>query len=299
MNDIPLIDLSACRVAGDAAEREAAAAIDRACREVGFFTVRGHGVSGAVVEGAHDALRRFFTRPLAEKMKCRLGTGFTRGADDYTPYGYSALLEENAFAYMGRPGLPSDYVEKFSAGRLIKSDDEPLPFPDDEQGRDLRRKLKSYYAACEGLAARLAELMGVALGLPRDFFAARIDKAEDSMRGHAYPNFTDALDNDQGMGQHTDGSLISLLTHTAPGIQVRTRGGEWITPRFRALDHFIVNIGDLLAHWTGNEYVSTPHRVVLAGRGRQSIVFFKLTNEDELVQAGNKQMDALFGRQQP
>ena len=138
--------------------------------------------------------------------------------------------------------------------------------------------------------------MSIALGLSRDFFASRSDKADDSMRGHMYPSFSAALANDQGMGQHTDGTLITLLTQTAPGIQVRTRDGEWITPSFRSLDHFIINIGDLLAHWTSNQYVSTPHRAILGERERQSIVFFKLTNEDEMVRTGNKQMDALFGR---
>ena len=295
MSDIPLIDLSSCTPGNDA-ERQAIAEIDRACRDVGFFTVCGHGLERAVVEDAHTALKQFFARPLEEKMKCRLESGFTMSADEYTPYGYSALLEENAFAYMGEVGKPSDYVEKFSAGRLILNDDEPLPFPDDEQGRVLRQKLRSYYLACENLAARVSELLSVALDLPRDFFASRSNKADDSMRGHIYPNFSTALANDQGMGQHTDGSLISLLTQTGPGIQVRTRDGEWITPSFRSLDHFIVNIGDLLAYWTSNQYVSTPHRAVLSEHERQSIVFFKLTNEDEMVRAGNKQMDALFGR---
>jgi isopenicillin N synthase-like dioxygenase len=292
MNDIPLIDLGEN-------EGDAAANIDRACRDVGFFTVYGHGIDSTVVEAAHAALREFFRRPFAEKTQCRMPTGFTMASDDYTPYGYSGLLEENAFAYMGQPGQPSDYVEKFSAGRLILDDDEPLPFPDDQRGQELRQKLKQYYAACEALSDRLAGLMSLARGLPRDFFAARMEKADDSMRGHMYPASSASLANDQGMGQHTDGSLFTLLTQTSPGIQVRTRTGGWITPQCRALDHFIVNIGDLLAHWTGNEYVSTEHRVVLNGSERQSIVFFKLTNEDEIVQLGNRQMDALFGRQAP
>jgi isopenicillin N synthase-like dioxygenase len=289
MNDIPLIDLGAD-------ESDITAMLDRACRDVGFFTVRGHGIDRRVIEGAHAALRDFFLRPLAEKDRCRMKTGFTMASDDYTPYGYSAMLEENAFAYMGQPGQPSDYVEKFSAGRLILNDDEPLPFPEDRPGKELRLRLKRYYEVCERLADRLAEIMSLSLGLPREFFAAKMDKADDSMRAHMYPAFSRTLANDQGMGQHTDGSLFTLLTQTSPGIQVRMRSGDWITPDVRALDHFIVNIGDLLAHWTKNEYVSTAHRVVLSGRERQSIVFFKLTNEDEVVQAGNRQMDALFGR---
>lgn len=292
MNDIPLIDLSAN-------ERDAAADIDRACRDIGFFTLRGHGIDGEVIAGAHAALREFFQRPFAEKTRCRLKTGFTMASDEYTPYGYSALLEENALAYMGQSGQPSDYVEKLSAGRLILDDGEPLPFPDDPSGWELRQRLKRYYKACERLSDRLAGLMSLSLGQPRELFAARMSQANDSMRAHLYPASSAALANDQGMGQHTDGSLFTLLTQTSPGIQVRTRTGAWITPECRGLDHFIVNIGDLLAHWTHQEYVSTAHRVVLTGRERQSIVFFKLTNEDEAVQAGNRQMDALFGRQAP
>lgn len=288
MNDIPLIDLSTRHAADD---------IGRACREIGFFTAHGHGLDDGVVHDAHTGLGEFFRRPLAEKMACRLPAGFTMASDDYTPYGYSALLEENAYAYMGQPGKPSDYVEKFSAGRRILDDAEALPFPADRPGRELRAKLKAYYAACETLASRIAELIAISLGLAPEFFAAHMDRSDDSMRGHIYPAFSDALANAQGMGQHTDGTLITLLTHTSPGIEVKTRNGHWIAPRFHALDHFIVNIGDLLAHWTDGEYVSTEHRVVLSDRPRQSIVFFKLTNEDEMVQAGNRQMDALFGRE--
>lgn len=298
MMDIPLIDLTAARLGGGREEHEAARQIDRACREIGCFTLCGHGIERAVFEDAHAALAEFFALPLADKARCRLATGATMSAADYTPYGYSGLLEENAFAYMGVSGKPNDYVEKFSAGRLILSDATSLPFPDNDHGRDLRQKLKAYFLACEALSARVAELFTLPFGLPRSYFATRIDRADDSMRAHYYPGFSGELANDQGMGEHTDGSLISLLTHTAPGIQVRTRDGTWFTPQFREVDYFIVNIGDLMAHWTKQAYVSTPHRVVLGRAPRQSIAFFKLTNEDEMVQFGNKQMDALFGRSQ-
>lgn len=298
MKDIPLIDLTATRLGGSREESEVARQIDRACREIGFFTLCGHGIDRSVFEGAHGALAAFFARPLHEKVECRLSTGVTMSPDDYTPYGYRGILEENAFAHMGIPGKPNDYVEKFSAGRHILSDAKPLPFPEDDQGRDLRQKLKIYYQACADLCNRVTELFTLSLGVSRDYFAVRIDKSDDSMRAHYYPGFSGELANDQGMGEHCDSTLLSLLTHTAPGIQVRTRDGAWFTPQFREVDHFIVNIGDLMAHWTKQAYVSTPHRVVLGRAPRQSIAFFKLTNEDEMVQFGNKQMDALFGRSQ-
>ncbi len=63
---IPVID-----VAGfvDGSRRSAVGAdIDRACREVGFFTIVGHGVAPATIESIRAAALRFFTAPLADRM---------------------------------------------------------------------------------------------------------------------------------------------------------------------------------------------------------------------------------------
>ncbi|HEX7941234.1 MAG TPA: 2-oxoglutarate and iron-dependent oxygenase domain-containing protein [Gemmatimonadaceae bacterium] len=314
MTELPRIDLTSA-TAGSDAERRAAFEIDRACKEVGFFTLCGHGIPRSVLENAFARSRVFFDRPLEQKNQCRLEEGFTKAADDYTPYGYSGMLEENAFAYTGKHGLPSDYVEKFSVGRLISNDHEPLPFPPDAAGAELRAALKTYFLACESVTNRLAELFSIALDLPRDFLTQRTCNSTDSLRSQRYPDFSDSLANDQGMGEHTDGTLITVLAQTGPGIQVKDRSGGWITPVLHGLDTFIVNIGDLMARWSNDTYVSTPHRVVL-GKERQSIVFFKLANDDAIIECFPKfcrdapvkyepvlykafsleKMNALFGR---
>jgi isopenicillin N synthase-like dioxygenase len=314
MTELPRIDLTSA-TAGSDAERRAAFEIDRACKEVGFFTLCGHGIPPSVFEHAFATSRAFFDLPLERKNQCRLEEGFTRAADDYTPYGYSGMLEENAFAYTGKHGLPSDYVEKFSLGRLISNDHEPLPFPSDAAGTELRAALKTYFLACESVTNRLAELFSIALDLPRDFLTQRTCNSTDSLRSQHYPDFSDSLANDQGMGEHTDGTLITVLAQTGPGIQVKDRSGGWITPVLHGLDTFIVNIGDLMARWSNDTYVSTPHRVVL-GKERQSIVFFKLANDDAIIECFPKfcrdapvkyepvlykafslqKMNALFGR---
>jgi isopenicillin N synthase-like dioxygenase len=307
---LPKIDLTSA-VPGSAAERRVALEMDRACREVGFFTLCGHGIAPQIFEQA------FFDLPLAQKNECRLAEGFTKAADDYTPYGYSGMLEENAFAYTGKHGLPSDYVEKLSVGRLIARDDEPLPFRRDAAGAELRAALKAYFLACDAVTQRLAELFSIALDLPRDFLSQRTDRSTDSLRSQRYPDRSAAeLANDQGMGEHTDGTLLTMLAQTGPGIQVRDRSGGWITPVLDELDTFIVNIGDLMARWSNDTYVSTPHRVVL-GAERQSIVFFKLANDDATIECFPKfcrdapvkyapvvykafslqKMNALFGRE--
>eukprot|EP00959_Pyramimonas_sp_CCMP1952_P050935 1064048-Pyramimonas_sp.AAC.1 len=54
--------------AGEDSIVEAARAIDKACRDVGFFAVRNHGVPDDVVQAAWNATRKFFDGSAEEKM---------------------------------------------------------------------------------------------------------------------------------------------------------------------------------------------------------------------------------------
>ena len=54
MQDIPIIDLGLADHGGEG-ELAVAMQIDRACREVGFFTVRGHCIPLSLLENAYCA----------------------------------------------------------------------------------------------------------------------------------------------------------------------------------------------------------------------------------------------------
>src|SRR5271154_70254 len=69
---IPIVDISALRSGDTAARAECGRAMDAACRNVGFFYVRGHGVDEAVLSGVFAAARAFFARPDAEKMQVHM-----------------------------------------------------------------------------------------------------------------------------------------------------------------------------------------------------------------------------------
>lgn len=298
MKKIPTIDISPALTGDLEGEKYVAMDIDKACREYGFFIIKGHGIDDAVFQQAIGHSKEFFNLPLDEKNKYRSQSGSTLPEDPYTPYGYSALLEENAYAYMGEKDKPNDYVEKISAGKLILQDDFPLPFLQNATGHQLRHSLKEYFKACEKVSEIVLKLFTVALNWPRDFFDEKIGQSNDSLRSQLYPKYSEDFENNQGMGKHTDGTLITMVCQTAPGIKVKSLEGDWMLPDTEDVSHFLVNIGDLMSHWTNKEYLSTEHQVVLREKERQSIIFFKLTNEDILVEFGNQQMDALFGREE-
>ena len=69
-------------------------------------------------------------------------------------------------------------------------------------------------------------------------------------------------------GAHTDYGAITLLaTDGVAGLEVRPRGWvDWV-PVDAPAGTFVVNLGDMLARWTNDRYVSTPHKVVARGAG--------------------------------
>ena len=79
---IPVIDFAAF-LAGDG-KRRVSEHFREACEGTGFFYLTGHGVPLTAIDAIFAASRRFFARPLEERMKVRLTVGPNRG---YQPLG--------------------------------------------------------------------------------------------------------------------------------------------------------------------------------------------------------------------
>ena len=65
------------------------------------------------------------------------------------------------------------------------------------------------------------------------------------------------------------------------GLEILMPNGEWrLIPTIP--DTFVINIGDLMATWTNDRWVSTLHRVVNRGTAekRQSLAYFHQPNWD-------------------
>lgn len=287
---IPVVDLSAF-VDGPTDHRTAVGeAVDRACREVGFFQVVGHGVDAALIDDVRGAALAFFDLPLDDRLTVAMPElGY--------PYGYSPMRGEALNRSLGGEA-PPDLKETFNVGP-IDPPPRPLDEMDDVDERAvyapnlwpemlpaLRPAVENYYRAMAVLSATLMEVFAVALCLPDDAFTRHIDRHGSALRLAHYPDVGDATAA-AGLraGAHTDyGTLTILWTDGAPGLQVEAIDGSWLDaePVDGAL---IVNIGDLMQRWTNDRWRSTMHRVVPVGAGRRlSIPFFHNANWDARIE---------------
>mmetsp|Transcript_473 Transcript_473/g.1223 ORF Transcript_473/g.1223 Transcript_473/m.1223 type:complete len:135 (-) Transcript_473:507-911(-) len=91
---------------------------------------------------------------------------------------------------------------------------------------------------------------------------------------------------------HTDYGSLTILRlggDSPEGLQVMGTNGEWIDVNVGEEDAFVINLGDLMARWTNDRWLSTPHRVInppqeQAGRvARRSIAYFCNINPDAVV----------------
>jgi len=298
---VPIIDLSPWH-SGDRrsdldARRALAREIDRTCREIGFMVSAGHGIDAGLIATVEETSRAFFDLPLEEKMRIvRPAPDVTRG---YLPLkaevlvrsrGYDGAGDLNESLMIGPVDvLDTDYYTSIAAGRHFA----PNLWPARPAG--LRAAYEAYYRAMEVLACDLMRLFALALDLPERFFDASVDRHISRLRVRNYP--APLVPPEPGQlraGAHSDyGSLTILKTEDRPGgLQVQAKdgpgGGTWSdVPHLPG--SFVVNIGDMLARWTNDRWVSTLHRVVnppperVAESRRQSLVFFHNPNYDAVV----------------
>lgn len=283
MTDFASFDLGAFEVSQHEDRRAKAREIDEICRSTGFLVLRNHGVPAHVTDGVWAAAQAFFAQTPAEKHKV---------AAPYAgyPYGY---LGPNAEALARSKGeeTPPDLKESFNGGPLTTpaniADPDALAFcyqptlwPDLP---GFRPAWEAYYSAMESLAARVMVAFAAALNLPDDYFAPTISAPISALRALNYPATTTVpLDKQQRAGAHTDyGSLTILKPQPgSQGLQI-ARNGDWIDVP-APTDAFVINIGDLMARWTADRWVSTLHRVVAKPDqpARQSLAFFHQPNWD-------------------
>ncbi|TDD96672.1 isopenicillin N synthase family dioxygenase [Actinomadura rubrisoli] len=302
---VPVIDLSSRdSTQGRAAIAEA---IDRACKTSGFFTIVGHGVPQELVARMYMTTNTFFKLPEAQKDLVANRPGVS---------GFRRFGGATAQSLGGK--TPPDLCEVFAAhvtGELSDAERAKLGdywaswklaniWPDAPAG--FRETWHEYMNVMTALSEDIMRLFALALTLDEDFFADKFDNHVSSLTAnYYYPQVEAPLPGQMRRGAHTDWGSLAVLYQEDDlgGLQVLQGGDDWRdVPAIPG--SFVVNIGDLMALWTNEHWVSTMHRVVNPERGntssRLSNPFFYLPNHDtsiEPISAGHQRPDALTAGQ--
>jgi isopenicillin N synthase-like dioxygenase len=266
---VPRVDITTL-VTGRGDDGVAAAAIDAACRDTGFFSIVGHGVD-PVRRTQLDALaREFFALDEPEKAEIAMSHG-GRAWRGWFPVGgelTSGVPDRKEGIYFGAELDAGD--PRVRAGLPLHG---PNLFP--RRPAALRAAVLEYLAEMTELGHTLMRGVALALGLPSDWFARELTADPTILfRIFCYPP-TPAGDEDEwGVREHTDYGLLTILAQDdVGGLQVRATEG-WIDVPPDP-DAFVCNIGDMLERMTGGRYRSTPHRVRNTGASsRLSFPFF-------------------------
>lgn len=271
---VPVIDVGPFLQRGAASgTREAVVQqVRRACEEVGFFVVTGHGLDPSLPRACAQAAKEFFARPEDEKAKVAAGG---------RAYGFFPLSSE-ALGYDADVAKRPDIREAFSMGpqedlppegspdrpggppEVVEFCYQPTGWPADAaDGRSLRSSMKAYYAAAGKLGDRLFEIFAEALDVDAADMLAKSRQHASSLRVVHYPALEAAPQPGQlRCGAHSDICVMTLLWQDVHGgLEVLPRGHtEWLEVRCPP-DGLVVNLGDLFARWTNDRWLSTPHRV--------------------------------------
>jgi len=148
---------------------------------------------------------------------------------------------------------------------------------------NFRKISEDYVQEMLFLGEKLASIFALGLSLNENYFKPFMNDSFWGMRIIGYPpegsvehGPANGYEFGEGSGLHTDyGCLTIVLQDEVGGLEVQKVDGNWIKcPPVPGT--FLINIGDMLAHWTNGRFKSTPHKVRNLSREkfRVSVPFF-------------------------
>jgi len=261
----------------DRASAAFAAALREAYARYGFVVITDHGIDAALIERFLAIYRAFFVLPESVKRRYHVPGG--GGARGYTPFGIETAKgsehhDLKEFWHVGR---------ELAEGHRFRAMMAPNLWVEEIPG--FRATSLAMFEAFDAIGRDLLRAIARTLALPPDFFDATVDEGNSVLRVIHYPPLDATPTGSVRAGAHEDINVITLLLGAEePGLQIRTRAGEWlpINPEPGSL---VCNVGDMLQRLTNHRLRSTSHRVInpasdRAAYSRYSMPFFLHFNPD-------------------
>lgn len=271
MLDVPVVDLADFLSGLPEKKRKFIKELGDAYHEVGFVTVKNHGISDAMIEDLYREVKSFFSLP--QEIKDKYEKPELAGQRGYTSFG-----REHA-----KGSKVADLKEFYQFGQMVTDED---PIRRDYPGNVWVSEMPGFnevainsYRSFEIAGGHLLRAIAQYLDLPDNYFEKKIHNGNSILRAIHYPPITGDPKSALRAEQHEDINLITLLVGaSAEGLEIYTRQEEWV-PVTALPGQIVVNVGDMLQRLTNDRLKSTTHRVVnppreLWGTSRYSIPFF-------------------------
>lgn len=269
--NIPVIDLEQFINGNPTQKVQFVHELGTAFEEVGFVSVRNHGIPQELIHTLYANVKAFFDLPLDVKRRYEIeGLAGQRG---YTSFGKEHAKGSDA----------PDLKEFFQFGQTIEAGQTPPEYyPDNVKVGDLPDfypRFLEAYRAFERSGGALLSAIALHLGLQEEHFNAHIHMGNSILRAIHYPPIVREPQSAIRAEQHEDINLITLLVGaSADGLEILSKDNEWL-PIKAGPNEIVVNVGDMLQRLTNDRLKSTTHRVVnppreLWGTSRYSIPFF-------------------------
>ena len=269
--NIPLVDLSQF-ISGDNEQKtQFVKELGIAFEEVGFVSVKNHGISDVLINNLYNSVETFFKLPVEAKSKYEIpGLAGQRG---YTSFGKEHAKGSNS----------ADLKEFFQYGQTVESgqhsDEEYISNVVVYEAPNFNLLFLEAYRAFELSGSFLLKAIALHLGLDETYFDSQIQLGNSILRAIHYPPILEEPLSSIRAEQHEDINLITLLVGaSADGLEILSKDNQWL-PVKAGEGQIVVNVGDMLQRLTNNKLSSTTHRVVNPPRqkwssSRYSIPFF-------------------------
>ncbi len=268
---IPVVDLAKFVNGNEEKRAEFVKELGDAFHDIGFVSVKNHGVSQELVDSFYNNAKKFFALPTSKKKEYEIVE--LAGQRGYTSFGREKAKQSEV----------ADLKEFYQIGQVVEDGDSiKSEYPDNihtdvtPEFTDLGRNL---YQAFEKSGAELLKAIAIYMDLGEDYFTPKIHNGNSILRAIHYPPILEEPESAIRAEEHEDINLITLLVGaSAGGLQVMDKDGNWLDA-LPGENEIVVNVGDMLQRLTNNYLKSTTHRVVNPPRElwhtpRLSIPFF-------------------------
>ena len=276
---IPVLDVGPYLAGEPGSAAALASEIRRTCEDTGFLVIANHGIPQDLIDRAFAAAADFFAQPKETKLALQV----REQNIGYLPYG-GQTMKTSTVAKVNKPNFSeSFYITVPDPDPAVQDVSEDLnQWPPGMT--DFKATQVEYFQTMRALARQFLPAFALALDLPESYFEEDFQGPNCTVRLIQYAPQSPDEEGLFGFAPHTDGSFITFLPRSKfPGLEVRAKDGVWIRPP-DVPGAFVVNTGEMLARYSNDRFVPTPHRVInQSGMVRHAMPFFFGPNRQKVI----------------